>query len=73
MTRAAHTDPLESLAAELQTVSPGFAARLRDAAARLRPAAPASLLLNPRTERESDSASETISQPKFCEGFCCQN
>jgi nitric oxide reductase NorD protein len=44
MTRTADTDPLESLAGELQGVSPGFAARLRDTSARLRSAAPAALL-----------------------------
>lgn len=44
MPRADHSDPLETLAAELQAVSPGFAARLRDASGRLRPSLPPALL-----------------------------
>ncbi|MBM3141264.1 MAG: hypothetical protein FJZ92_13930, partial [Chloroflexi bacterium] len=45
MSRAPDTDPLETLATELQPASPGFAARVRDAAARLHPAAPAPLVV----------------------------
>jgi hypothetical protein len=44
MSRAADTDRLEILATELQLTSPGFAARVRDAAVRLRPASPAPLV-----------------------------
>ena len=44
MSRTSDTDPLESLATELQPASPGFAARVRDAATRLHPASPAPLV-----------------------------
>ena len=43
MPLAPQTDPLEALAGELQPVSPGFAARVRDAATRLRSTTPATL------------------------------
>lgn len=44
MSPAAEPDSLETLASEIQAVTPGFAARLRDASARLKPALPSALL-----------------------------